>query len=476
MSFSRTGFAFVALLAMSSFACANKVDKDSDTNLEGGLGEDGFTLDTGDPAFDGLADGPKPPCTGLQCQQVDCPVGTETTVSGTVYAPNGTLPLYNVIVYVPNSTPEPFKKGVTCDKCGALASGSPIVTALTDYKGQFRLDKVPVGDNIPLVIQLGKWRRQITIPAVKACETTALTDKNMTRLPKKQSEGDMPKIAVTVGGCDKLSCMLPKVGIDASEFGVDGTTKAVHFYNPSGGFGGGGGPAGMKDARVLWDNTAKLKEYDIAIFSCECTEAPGSKGAASYKAVADYLAAGGRIFTTDFQYTWYKFSPDTALQSVAVIPGGAPQGDNPVKLDSSFPKGKALADWMKYVDPASTFGEVTCSYVFNNLQSSDKSKSQTWASSDCIAPKCTYPGAAGPGMHPRFVTVNTPVGKPVEAQCGKAVHLDAHINQSDTIDATFPAGCKSPILQGEEAFAFMFFDLSSCIQKEGEAPKPPPVR
>src|SRR6185369_10514001 len=110
-------------------------------------------------------------------------VGTETTVSGTVYAPNGTLPLYNVIVYVPNSTPEPFKKGVTCDKCGALASGSPIVTALTDYKGNFKLDKVPVGTDIPLVIQLGKWRRQITIPSVKACETTPLTDKTKTRLP-----------------------------------------------------------------------------------------------------------------------------------------------------------------------------------------------------------------------------------------------------------------------------------------------------
>jgi len=468
MTFSRTGFALVAMLAMSSFACANTVDKDSDTNLEGGLGEDGFTLDTGDPAFDGLIDGPKPPCTGLQCQQVDCPVGTETTVSGTVYAPNGTLPLYNVIVYVPNSTVEPFKKGVTCDKCGALASGSPIVTTLTDYKGQFKLDKVPVGTDIPLVIQLGKWRRQITIPAVKACETTALTDKTKTRLPKNQSEGDMPKIAVTTGGCDRLSCMLPKVGIDAKEFGVKGSAAAVHFYSA----GGTPGPAGMTDARTLWSDLTNLKNYDIAIFSCECYEAPSTKDATSYKAVADYLAAGGRIFTTDFQYTWYKFSPDPGLQSMGVIPGGAPTGDNPVKFDTSFPKGKALADWLKYVDPASTYGAATCSYVFNNLQSADKTKTQTWASSDSTS----FSGAAGPGVHPRFVTVNTPVGKPVEAQCGKAVHLDAHINQTDTIDTSYPAGCKSPILQGEEAFAFMFFDLSSCIQKEGEAPKPPPVR
>ena len=472
MSFSRTshGIALItAAIAASSIACSPRSIDDDNSFPDGSDPDSPFALDTGtDPAFDGLADGPKPPCTGLQCQQVDCPGGTETTVSGTVYAPNGTMPLYNVIVYVPNDTVAPFTKGVSCDKCGSLASGSPIVTALTDSKGNFNLQKVPVGTNIPLVIQLGKWRRQIVIPEVKKCETTKLTDKNQTRLPKKQSEGDMPRIAVTTGGCDQLSCMLPKVGIDPSEFGVKGSSAAVHFYSA----GGAGGPPGMTDAKTLWSDLTNLKNYDLAVFSCECYEAPTTKDATSFKTVTDYLSQGGRIFTTDFQYTWYKFSPDPALQGIGVIPGGAPSGDNPVKLDTSFPKGKALADWMKNIEPSINYGDVKCDYVFNNLKSTDKTKTQTWASSDST----TFSGEAGPGIHPRFVTVNTPVGKPVEAQCGKAVHLDAHINQTDRVDASYPAACKSPINPGEEAFAFFFFDLSSCIQKEGEAPKPPPVK
>jgi hypothetical protein len=395
--------------------------------------------------------------------------GSDTTVSGTVYAPNGKLPLYNVIVYVPNLKPLPLTKGVTCDKCGALASGDPITTAITNFKGEFTLKNVPVGSDIPLVIQLGKWRRQVTIPTVTQCVDNKITDPNKTRLPKNKSEGDMPKIAVTVGGCDRLSCMLPKVGIDASEFGVDGSPASVHFYAPSGGF-GSGGPAGMKDARTLWSNAAKLKEYDLAIFSCECSEMPSTKDATSFAAVNEYLNAGGRIFTTDFQYLWYKNSPDANMRSVMPIPGGAPGGTNPVDLITSFPKGKALADWMTYVDPTVPYGKVQCDYVFNNFSPADASKSQTWGSSKGVS------GGAGTTINPRFITINTPVGKPVETQCGKAVHLDAHINQTDTIDTTFPAGCKSPIKAGEEAFAFFFFDLSSCIQKEGDPPAPPPIK
>ena len=39
-----------------------------------------------------------------------------TTVTGTVFAPEGTIPLYNAIVYVPNATPEPFKSEVVCEQ------------------------------------------------------------------------------------------------------------------------------------------------------------------------------------------------------------------------------------------------------------------------------------------------------------------------------------------------------------------------
>ena len=168
--------------------------------------------------------------------------------------------------------------------------------------------------------------------------------------------------------------------------------------------------------------------------------------------MAQYLSMGGRIFSTDFQYTWYRYSPDTGLRGAGNIQGGAPLGPSPVLIDSSFPKGKALADWMDYTKNSTAYGQVTPDVVFDNFLMMDPTKSQTFGSS---------------GAHPRFMTINTPVGQPVDQQCGKAVHLDAHINQTDTIDASFPAGCSSPMLSGEAAFAYFFFDLANCIQDDG---------
>ncbi len=430
----------------------------------GAGGNDGSLFGPGDTSA-------PPPCTGLECNQVKCEGGGDTTVTGTVFAPNGKLPLYNAIVYVPNSKPKDFTKGVTCDQCGAVASGNPVVTALSTSNGTFTLKNVPVGSNVPLVIQIGKWRRQVVIPEVKRCTETRL-DPNLTRLPRNRSEGDLPRIAHTSGGCDKLGCMLPKVGIDASEFGVvgDGDAKSIHTY-----LGGNtsAGPAGAATAQSLWTDINKLKQYDMLILSCECTENLSNKSGAM-GAMTEYLKAGGRIFTTDYQYTWYRDTPDAAFKSATSISGGAPVGGNPMALDTTFPKGKAFGEWMKAVYPASApvgAGNVPFDVVFDNLRSVDGTKGQVWASSGKTS-------TTAPPVAPRIFTVNLPVGVPADKQCGKGVHIDAHVNQSGTADqvnASYPTSCTAPLKEGESALAFFFFDLASCIQNEKEPPPVPPV-
>lgn len=437
--------AMLVLSAVSMAACG------SDTPT-GGFADPNSLLDGSDLFSSGDTSTPDVhSCTGLECQQESCTGSDPTTVTGTVYAPNGVLPVYNAIVYVPNRKPDPFPQGATCDQCGSAASGSPVVITLTDALGKFKLENVPVGKDIPLVIQMGKWRRQITIPEVARCTETKLTDKDQTRLPRKQSEGDMPHIAITRGQCDQLGCMLPKIGIDPSEFGTsaDGRSQAVHVYINT--------PTSLKS---LWSDATKLKEYDLAIFSCECTESPATKDAVSFQAVTEYLAAGGRIFTTDYQYTWYKNSSDTNLQSVSNITGGAPNGGKILYINDTFPKGKALADWLQGNFPTSTYGSVTTSIAFDNFKNPvDMMKGQVWATPD--------PG--GVTGHARVLTINTPVGMPADKQCGKAVHIDAHVNTTDD----FPRTCTTPLSQAESMFAFFFLDLSSCVQKDDKPPIPP---
>ena len=68
----------------------------------------------------------------------NCPGGGQTTISGTVYAPSGTLPLYNVMVYVPSAPLEPLSAGATC---ACEVSGEPVAgvvdTVSTDYAAGF---------------------------------------------------------------------------------------------------------------------------------------------------------------------------------------------------------------------------------------------------------------------------------------------------------------------------------------------------
>src|SRR5688572_21376070 len=94
-------------------------------------------------------------CVNLQCQQVTCPNGGTTRLTGTVYAPTAIDPdpLPNVIVYVPNAAVEPFPPGVACTTCATPPSGSPVVLTTTAVDGTFALDNVPVGADIPIVIQ-----------------------------------------------------------------------------------------------------------------------------------------------------------------------------------------------------------------------------------------------------------------------------------------------------------------------------------
>src|SRR4051812_35521451 len=164
----------------------------------------------------------KDECEGLECDIVDC-AGQgkpETQIKGTVFAPNGTLPLYGVTVYVPNAALPAMPDGAQCSRCSDDLPGSPLARATTDEAGNFTISgNVPAGTDIPLVITSGKWRRQIKVPTVAACADTSVPATD-TRLPKNHTEGDIPKIALSTGNADSLECLLRRMGIDDSEIGT----------------------------------------------------------------------------------------------------------------------------------------------------------------------------------------------------------------------------------------------------------------
>ncbi|MEO8797273.1 MAG: carboxypeptidase regulatory-like domain-containing protein, partial [Polyangiaceae bacterium] len=209
------------------FACGSK---NGDSGFNDGTGSDGGQIGEGGKGFGGgIGEGGTGGCTGLQCKEVDCPGGGDTTITGQVFDPIGLNPLYGVAVYVPSQLPlSALSTGATCDRCGATVL-NPASTTLTDEQGKFTLTHVPVDAKVPVVVQIGKWRRTFNLD-VTACQENPMP--TPLTLPKNGTEGDMPQMAVAVNGYDALECLIYGMGVDESEFSSGGTGSGhVHLYS-----------------------------------------------------------------------------------------------------------------------------------------------------------------------------------------------------------------------------------------------------
>jgi hypothetical protein len=403
-------------------------------------------------------------------QQVSCDGASTTSVSGTVYMPSGELPLYNVMVYVPDAELLPLTPGASCT---CEISGEPIVSALTDANGRFVLENVPVGEDIPLVIQVGDWRRELAIPSVAPCVDTPVQDRTL-RLPARRSEGDLPLIAVATGARDALECLVQKLGVDASEFTNPADGGRVHLF---GGYGGtrrytpamnDGQP--FSPGEALWYDTESLSQYDIVLLSCEgVRNHVDNKDEQARQAMFEYANLGGRVFASHFQGVWFHQGP-APFPSLAQFTDESESGyeELSAQVVTSFPKGQALADWLLNTE-ISLDGVVPIEGGAHTIVTENPAYSQRWIDTEDPASV-------------QYISANTPLGAADADQCGRVVLSDIHVSAGgegdDFSDTTefFPAGCVTSGLTPQEAvLAFMLFDLSACIVPDDQAPVAPPI-
>ncbi len=454
---------------------------------------------------------------GLICQVARCEAGS-TTLSGKVYDPAGVNPIYNVIVYVPNTTLDPITHGPTCDQC-ATPSGEPIAATLSDTDGSFTLTNVPSGTNIPIVFQIGKWRRQVKIPTVTACQDNVVPT-SLSHLPRNQTDGDagtvsLPRIAIAAssahpcqksGSCDsgiaeRLQCLLRRIGVDSSEFTLPSGTGAIRLYNQNKVEADTcntvtGSTGTFPDASGnLWDSQAHLNQYDMLLLNCGGGGAePGPSAAnGTYVPYPDapnrmkaYVDAGGRVFAEHYHWDWIRSFTNypSVFGEVATWYSGTPgvigAAPRDTLVDTTFPRGQAFASWLSNVGASTTNGVLTISSgVKGTAIDQINPPSQRWLYEPTNAGNPT-----GNAQYTHYFSFNTPVGVPAANQCGRFVYTALHVSDSTSTgfpgDPTgnsgdaFPACCaaRTALSAQEKALEFMIFDLSSCISNTNLPPPP----
>src|SRR5262249_34108072 len=118
------------------------------------------------------------------------------------------------------------------------------------------------------------------------------------------------------------------------------------------------------------------------------------------------------------------------------------------------PKGSSFATWMVNVMGSPQrdqipimMGKQTCTGVGN-------AKAERWVYWN------------NGQEYPQNFQFTTPNEMPLDQRCGKVVFSDMHVASGSTSapGMPYPGGCSSaPLTPQEKALAFMFFDISSCV-------------
>ena len=133
----------------------------------------------------------------------------------------------------------------------------------------------------------------------------------------------------------------------------------------------------------------------------------------------DYLNTGGRVFASHWHNYWLEKGPQP-FPTVATFNHQADLA-NPftADIDTSFPKGQALAEWLVNVGGKSPMGKIAINAAQHTVDAANAMVAQRWIYS-------TMPTSV------QYLTANTPMNVPEDKQCGRVVLSDIHVSSGDT--------------------------------------------
>lgn len=340
-------------------------------------------------------------------------------ITGTVYAPNGTLPLSNALVYVTSEPPAAIPDGAYCDQCVKLQEGTFAVSA-PDGKFEIKTD-LPKG-KVYVVVQKGQFRRVRPLEIEK--EGPVDLSKDETTLPGRSDPAkgdDIPKMVVLKDDADfdVIDESLKKLGI--TEFD-------------------------MKTDRSLLLNAAGLDKYHVVFIPCGMSEDETSTSPQAQANMQEYVAKGGKLYVTDWSYEFVRqpFPGFLSWEGETATLGSAASGDEWDAPATAADQG--LADWLAATGDTSFTVEGNWTTIKDVI--TQKGKNPKGDEVD-IAPKVWVTAQKGQQQYPTTVSF--------ESQCGRVLFSTYH-----TENSSFGSGSGSLTAQ-EKALLYVLLEVGVCV-------------
>lgn len=392
-------------------------------------------------------------------QRPICP-GRESTITGTVLAPNGADPVPGATVFVPSQVPELFAPEVKCEACGSLGTGYNFWTTTSGSDGTFVLTGVCPGPR-SLVLQNGRFRRflNLNVPEKGSLALTADQSRLPVRTAEKQPIDAIPRIAVVTGDYDKMECVLHKMGVAKFDL-FEGASTLVS-------------PNKLPPFSALLGDLDAMKRYNIIFINCtNNTFEDQLKNKAIRDNIIAYVRAGGRLYVTDWSYDWIEQIEDLA-KFIDFEPG--PSGDTPEKQNEGaigegglevdgLIKDSKLADWLGNFpgvlqttggQPSAKIEHFLAQWVIMHKLGKDV---KLWVEGKVSS---GLGGNINNAIRPLTVTFNF-------KNCGKILfssyHTEGRDDESPVFPKAFPQYCGSSASPQDRILEYLIFDIASCIK------------
>jgi hypothetical protein len=279
----------------------------------------------------------------------------------------------------------------------------------------------------------------------------------------------MPLIAIATGGGDSMECLLRRMGVEDGEFtGASGNGR-IHLYA------GADSPLAVSTktlasgevldhADSLWSSVDTLRRYDIVILSCEADAIENPRPPSARQALSDYLSLGGNVLASHWHYRWIAAGPDP-LPTVATFNDRMdPEDPMLATVNTTFPKGQALAEWLLNVGASATLGQLQILEGRDNVQAVNPAYATEWVSA-INANQSDTPFVP-------FLSFGMPLTVDENQRCGRFVYADHEVSNNadlgtpiDSPGDPFPTHCSVRFLSAQEKVAeFLLFELYSCLE------------